>query len=108
MSESINLNSEELRNMEKNGRYHVRAFLQGQCLPDVMMRTADFIKTLDDTLGARFRLAGEFMAYDIEDAFSASVDALRRCGFFPYAELMYEFDAFQTLLVQGAFKSSRD
>ena len=108
MSESINLNSEELRNMEKNGRYHVRAFLQGQCLPDVMMRTADFIKTLDDTLGARFRLAGEFMAYDIEDAFSASVDALRRCGFFPYAELMYEFDAFQTLLLQGAFKSSRD
>lgn len=108
MSESINLNSEELRNMEKKGRYHVRAFLQGQCLPEVMMRTADFIQTLDDTLGARFRLAGEFMAYDIEDAFSASVDALKRCGFFPYAELMYEFDAFQTLLLQGAFKSSRD
>ena len=94
--------------MEKKGRYHVRAFLQGQCLPEVMMRTADFIQTLDDTLGARFRLAGEFMAYDIEDAFSASVDALKRCGFFPYAELMYEFDAFQTLLLQGAFKSSRD
>lgn len=108
MSESINLNSEELRNMEKKGRYHVRAFLQGQCLPEVMMRTADFIQNLDDTLGARFRLAGEFMAYDIEDAFSASVDALKRCGFFPYAELMYEFDAFQTLLLQGAFKSSRD
>ena len=94
--------------MEKKGRYHVRAFLQGQCLPEVMMRTADFIQNLDDTLGARFRLAGEFMAYDIEDAFSASVDALKRCGFFPYAELMYEFDAFQTLLLQGAFKSSRD
>ncbi len=94
--------------MEKKGRYHVRAFLQGQCLPEVMMRTADFIQTLDDTLGARFRLADEFMAYDIEDAFSASVDALKRCGFFPYAELMYEFDAFQTLLLQGAFKSSRD
>lgn len=108
MSESINLNSEELRDMEKKGRYHVRAFLQGQCLPDVMMRTADFIQTLDDTLGTRFRLAGGFMAHDIEDAFSASVDALRRCGFFPYAELMYEFDAFQTLLLQGAFKSSRD
>ena len=72
------------------------------------MRSADFIQELRDDLGARFRLACEFMAYDLEDAFSASMDALRRCGFFPCSELMYEFDAFQTLLLQGAFKSTRD
>jgi hypothetical protein len=108
MSESINLNSEDIRNMAKKGRYHFRAFLQGLCLPNVMMRTADFIQALDDSLGSRFRLASEFMAYDIEDAFSASIDALSCCGFFPYAELVYEFDVFQTLLLQGAFKSSRD
>lgn len=108
LNKSINLNSDEFRDVEKKGRYHVRVFLQGQILSDVMMRTADFIQMLDDTLGVRFRCAGEFMAEDIEDAFSASIDALSRCGFFPYTELMYEFDAFQTLLLQGMFKSSRD
>ena len=108
MSKSIDLNSKELREMGRKGRYHVRAFLHGQNIPDTMMRAADFIKSLDDSLGIRFRLACDFMAFDLKDAFSASIDALSCCGFFPYAELTYEFDAFQTLLLQGAFKSSRD
>ena len=108
MSKSINLNSPELREMEKKGRFHARAFLQGQSLPDVMLRTADFIQGLGDSLGCRFRLACDFMEYDLDDAFSGSADALSRCGFFPYAELSYEFDAFQSMLLQGAFKSARD
>ena len=108
MSKSINLNSPELREMEKKGRFHARAFLQGQSLPDVMMRTADFVQGLGNPLGCRFRLACDFMEYDLDDAFSGSADALSRCGFFPYAELSYEFDAFQNMLLQGAFKSARD
>ena len=108
MNKSIDLKSKELQGMKQKGRYHVRAFLHGQTIPDTMMRAADFIQSLGDSLGARFRLACDFMAFDLEDAFGASMDALSCCGFFPYAELMYEFDAFQTLLLQGAFKSSRD
>ena len=108
MNKSIDLNSKELREIGRKGRYHVRAFLIGQNIPDTMMRAADFIQSLDDSLGNRFRLACDFMAFDLEDAFSASIDALSCCGFFPYAELTCEFDAFQTLLLQGAFKSSRD
>lgn len=105
---SINLNSPELHEMEAKGRFHLRAFLLSQEMTDVMMRSADFIQELRDDLGIRFCLACEFMTYDLEDAFSASTDALSRCGFFPYAELAYEFDAFQTLLLQGSFKSTRD
>lgn len=107
-SKSINLNTAELREMEKEGQYHVRAFLHGQNIPDVMLRAADFIQNLDDVLGVRFRLACDFMAHDLEDAFSANIDAVSCCGFFPGVELGYEFDALLTLLLQGAFKSSRD
>ena len=107
-SKSINLNTEEIREMEKKGLYHIRAFLHGQNMPDVMLRAADFIQNLDDVLGVRFRLACDFMAYDLEDAFSANIDAVSCCGFFPCVELGYEFDALLTLLLQGAFKSSRD
>lgn len=106
--ESINLNSKGFRDAEHESKFHARAFLLGMVLQGLMQKTADYIKNETSKDAIRFRRACEFMEYGLGDVFSSTVDALSRCGFFPSSELMYEFDAFQTMLLQGRFKQARD
>lgn len=104
----ISLNSEEFRKIEEKGSLYLRAYLMEKALPWVMEETSDFLSDLDNEIKLKFKTACEFCEYDLEDAFSGSVDAFCKCGFFPTAELKYEFDSFMSMLIQGRYKNSRD
>jgi hypothetical protein len=93
---------------EEKGSFYLRAFLYEKSLPGVMEQTSDFLSLPDDEIKLKFKTACEFCEYDLEDAFSGSIDAFCKCGFFPIAELKYEVDAFMSMLIQGRYKNSRD
>lgn len=100
--------SPEFLAAENRGRFNFRALVLQNSVPSVADLTAEHIDSTASELHEKFRRACDFMEYSLEDAFSASVDALQKCGFFPYSELAYEFNAFQSLLLEGYYKNTRD
>ena len=104
----INPFSPEFREAEKRGIFNFRALVIQKSVPCVAMLTAEQIDSGTSELHDKFKRACDFMRFSLEDAFSASVGALQKCGFFPYSELAYEFNAFQSLLLEGYYKNTRD
>lgn len=104
----INPFSPEFLEAEKRGIFNFRALVIQKSMPCVAMLTAEQIDSGASGLHDKFRRACDFMRFSLEDAFSASVGALKKCGFFPYSELAYEFNAFQSLLLEGYYKNTRD
>ena len=104
----INPFSPEFLEAEKRGVFTFRALVLQKSLPCVAALTAEHIDVGTGELHDKFRRACDFMKYSLEDAFSGSLDAFQKCGFFPYVELAYEFNSFQSLLLLGYYKNTRD